>query len=380
MRMERRNFFRQLATGVAAGAALPVLRESAWARAWPAPRGYIPGGPVRLDSNENAYGPSAKAMEAIQGNLDSANRYPKGEYEALVAAIAARHNVKPEQVVLGCGSSENLRMAAAAYLGPGKVLLYANPTFESIVRHAKDEGAQTAALPLTSKYAHDLDGMLDRAQGAAGLVYLCNPNNPTATLTPRADLEAFLRRLPPSFKVLMDEAYHHFVVDNPAYTSFLDKPVDDDRLIVTRTFSKIYGLAGIRIGYAISSLETAKQLATERMGFAITVLTARAALAAWNDTDAVRTGAARNAQDRQEFYRQAKSRNVPFIPSDTNFLMVYTGRPAEAVIDHFKRNNVLIGRPFPPMTDYVRISLATPPEMQEFWRVWDLLPAKQAAA
>jgi len=382
MLIERRRFFRQLATGVAAGAALPVLGETAWGRGWPARlggRAYVPGGPVRLDSNENAYGPSAKALDAIQGNLDTANRYPKGEYEALVAAIAARHNVKPEQVVLGCGSSENLRMAAAAYLGPDKLLLYANPTFESIAHHAQEEGAQVAAIPLTREYAHDLDAMLARATGASGLVYICNPNNPTATLTPRADLELFLRKLPPTFKVLLDEAYHHFVVDNPAYTSFLDKPVDDDRLIVTRTFSKIYGLAGIRIGYAIAAPQTAKQLGAQRMGFAITVLTARAALAAWNDPDAVRTGAARNANDRQEFYRQARARGLAFIPSETNFLMLQSGRPAPDVIDHFKKNNVLIGRPFPPMTDYVRISLATPPEMQEFWRVWDLLPENKAA-
>ena len=380
MRTNRRSFFRQLATGVAAGAALPVLRETAWAGVWPAPRASVPGGPIRMDSNENAYGPSAQAMDAIRANLDSANRYPKGEYEALVGAIAARHGVKPEQVVLGCGSGENLRMAAAAYLGPGKFLLYANPTFESIAHHAQEEGAEIAAIPLTSAYAHDLDGMLDRAAGAQGLVYICNPNNPTGTLTPRADLEAFLRKLPSTFKVLMDEAYHHFVVNQPAYTSFIDRPVDDDRVIVTRTFSKIYGLAGIRIGYAIATVETARQIAAQRMGFAVTVLTARAALAAWNDTDAVRTGAVRNAGDRQEFYKQAKARNLAFIPSEANFIMVQSGRPAVDVIAHFKQNNVLIGRPFPPLTDYVRVSLATPPEMQEFWRVWDLLPPKQLPA
>jgi histidinol-phosphate aminotransferase len=377
MRMERRKFFRQLATGVAAGAALPVLRESAWAGAWPAPRGYVPGGPVRMDSNENAYGPSAQAMEAIRANVDSANRYPKGEYEALVGAIASRHGVKTEQVVLGAGSGENLRMAGAAYLGPGKLLVHANPTFESMARHAQDLGAQVAAVPLTRTYAHDLDGMLDAAAGCCGLVYICNPNNPTATLTPRADLEAFLHKLPSTFKVLIDEAYHHFVVDNPAYTSFIDRPVEDDRVIVTRTFSKIYGLAGIRAGYAVATVETARQLAAQRMGFSVSVLTARAALAAWNDTDAVRTGAVRNANDRQEFYRQAKTRNLAVIPSEANFLMMHTGRPAPEVIAHFKQNNVLIGRPFPPLTDHVRVSLATPPEMQEFWRVWDLLPAKQ---
>jgi len=380
MRTNRRSFFRQLATGVAAGAALPVLRESAWAGAWPAPRGYVPGGPIRLDSNENAYGPSAQAMDTIRACVDCSNRYPKGEYEAMVAAIAARHAVKPEQVVLGCGSSENLRMAVGAYLGPGKMLVQAAPTFEFVAHLAQAQGAQVAELPLTRSYAHDLDAMLDGAAGCCGLVYICNPNNPTGTLTPRADLEAFLRKLPSTYKVVMDEAYHHFVVDNPAYTSFLDRPVDDDRVIVTRTFSKIYGLAGIRMGYAVASIETARQLAAQRMQFAVSVLTARAGLAAWNDTDAVRTGAARNANDRQEFYRQAKARDLAVIASETNFIMIHSGRPAEAVIAHFKQNNVLIGRPFPPMTDYVRISLATPPEMQEFWRVWDLLPAKQLPA
>jgi len=380
MAIARRQFFQQMFTGLGVAATLPSVAEGAWRGNWRTLQAGVPEGPIRLDSNENAYGPSPQTYAALEGSAAMANRYPKDEYKDLVGAIAARHGVKAEQVVLGCGSSEDLRMAAGALLEPGKTLLYASPTFEFIVHQAAGSGAQMAPVPLTKNYAHDLEGMLALAAGGSGLVYICNPNNPTGTLTPRQDLEAFVRKLPPSFSVLMDEAYHHFVVDSPDYVSFLDRPVDDPRLIVTRTFSKIYGLAGMRIGYAVATPETAKVLAARRMMFSVGVPAARAALAAWNDADAVPKGAARNAADRQEFYKQAKTRSLPVIESQTNFVMVHTGRQAQDVIEHFRQNNVLIGRPFPPMTDYVRVSLGTPTDMQEFWRVWDLLPPMKAAS
>jgi histidinol-phosphate aminotransferase len=370
-----------------AAAALPALRlpaeagASGWTDNWRSLQMGAPPVPVRLDSNENAYGPSPQAFAALQGSAEMANRYPKQEYGELVAAIASRHGVKPEQIVLGCGSAEDLRMTAATYLGPGKTLILASPTFELIGQQAQKLGTtQIVSVPLTRDFAHDLDGMLAQAATGSGLVYICNPNNPTGTLTPRADLEAFLRKLPTAYAVLMDEAYHHFVLSEKSYTSFLDRPVDDPRLIVTRTFSKIYGLAGARIGYAMAAPETARRLAAQKMDFALSILSARAALAAWNDTGSVRTGAARNASDRQEFYKQAKLRGLTVIESQTNFVMLRSGRPAQDVIDHFRKNNVLIGRPFPPMTDYVRVSLGTPSDMLEFWRVWDLLPLKKASA
>lgn len=367
-------------TGLGAAAALPALGAPAWAANWRTIQAGGPAGPIRLDANENAYGPCPQAFAALEGSAEMANRYPKNEYADLVEAIAAKHGVKTERVVLGCGSSENLRMAAGAFLGPGKMLILATPTFEFMAHQAESGGTPAVSVPLTKDYAHDLDAMLERAAGAAGLVYICNPNNPTGTLTPRPGLEAFLKKLPPSFYVLMDEAYHHFVVGAPEYTSFLDRPVDDERLIVTRTFSKIYGLAGIRIGYAVASPEVAKRMTAQRMQFAVSVPAARAALAAWNDWDTVRNGAARNANDRQEFYRQAKTRELAVIDSQTNFVMVRSGRPVEEVIDHFKKNNVLIGRPFPPFTEYARISLGTPADMQQFWRVWDLLPSTKLPA
>ena len=380
MAIARRQFFQQMFTGLGVAATLPSIASSAWPGNWRTLQAGSTGNPILLDSNENAYGPSPQAYAALEGSASAANRYPKHEYEDLVEAIAARHGVKPEQVTLGCGSSENLRMAVGTFLGPGKTLIYATPTFEFVAHRAADTGAQLAAVPLTKDYAHDLDGMLARASGGAGLVYICNPNNPTATLTPRQDLEAFLEKLPASYYVLMDEAYHHFVMDAPEYTSFLDRPVDNARLIVTRTFSKIYGLAGARIGYSVAAAETTRSMAPQKMMFAVSVLGARAALAAWNDADAVPKGAGRNAADRREFYKQAKSRSLEVIESQTNFVMLQAGRPAQEVIEHFRANNVMIGRPFPPMTDYVRVSLGTPTDMQEFWRVWDLLPAKNLPA
>jgi histidinol-phosphate aminotransferase len=362
-----------MATGICAGAVLPVIGKSAWSGNWRAMQAGTAGTQIHLDANENPYGPSLSALEALKLDTSLANRYAKHEYADLVDAIAATHRVKAEQVILGCGSSENLGMTANVFLGPGKTLFVASPTFELIVREAEDSGTQVVSLPLTKTYAHDLDGILARAGTSSGVVYICNPNNPTATLTPRADLEAFLRTLPLTFTVIIDEAYHHFVGPTPAYTSFLDRPVDDERIIVLRTFSKIYGMAGIRAGYAVAAPATARKLAAQQLKFGMSVLTAKAALAAWNDTGSVRTGAARNATDRAELFIQGKKRGLVLIPSETNFAMIDAGRPAPDVIAHFKKNNVLIGRPFPPMTNYARVSLGLPAEMQEFWRVWDLM-------
>ncbi len=382
MAIPRRQFFRQMMIGAGTAATLPVIGKSAWSGNWRSLQfDAAPGTAIRLDSNENPYGPCSKGCETLKGMASSANRYPKHDYIDLAEAIAATHGVSRERVVLGCGSAENLRMAAACYLGPGKTLIMASPTFELIAQYAQNAGAQVIMVPLTRDHAHDLNAMLERAGTGQGVVYICNPNNPTGTVTPRADLEAFVRKLPSGYTVLMDEAYHHFVIGSgAAYTSFIDRPVESDQLIVTRTFSKIYGLAGMRIGYAVATPDTARRLMAQKVDWAMSLLAVRAAMAAWNDPDHVRNAATRNAGDRQEFYNQAKARGIPVIESQANFAMMDSGRPVEEVIDHFKRNNVLIGRPFPPYTSYARISFGTPPEMQEFWRVWDTMPARKSAA
>jgi histidinol-phosphate aminotransferase len=370
--------------GAMAGAAAPALRGISIATGAERVRGSfaiedqparVPtaADPVLLYRNENPYGPSEKVLAELREAVGSGNRYPRKEYETLIGKLAASHKVKPEQIVLGCGSGEILGMAALAFLKPGKKLVQAAPTFPGLGKLAEAAGVEVTSVPLTKRYEHDLGAMLDAANKQAGLVYIVNPNNPTGSLTARKEIDAFLGKLPGDVTVLIDEAYHHYVTPNTVYESFLDSHVDDPRVIVSRTFSKIYGLAGMRIGYAVASLEMAKRLPAGFPSWSVSVVSARAASAALDDVEYVRLGVKRNTDDRQEFLNQVNERMVRAIDSQTNFLMVDPLRPPEEVIEHMKHNHILIGPKYPVLDKYIRVSLGTPPEMQAFWRVWDLM-------
>jgi histidinol-phosphate aminotransferase len=352
-----------MAAGVAVGLAAPAHSLGA----------EPPGGPIRLHMNENAYGPSARVAAAVRDSLSLVSHYPDAA-DDLIDAIACLHAVRPEQVVVGCGSTEILRMAASAFLGRGRKLVLASPTFDPIAGFARSAGAEVATVPLDRQYAHDLDGMLGRVEAGGGLVYICNPNNPTGSLTPRGDLEAFIRRLPPATRVVIDEAYHHYAATSSAYASFIDRSVDDSRVIVTRTLSTVHGLAGLRLGYAIAAAEVARQLASSRLPMAVNVPALHAGAAALGDSDHVNLSVRRNANDRQEFYNQANARMLRAIDSHANFVLLNTGGPAEEAIDHLKKHHILVGPPLPSMAKYIRVSLGTPAAMLEFWRVWDLMP------
>jgi histidinol-phosphate aminotransferase len=356
-----------------ASAGLPSLGRLSLAEV--PPQGASPVfGPIFLDHNENAYGPSEKVLAALRDASSLGNRYPRAEYDSLLARIAALHAVKPEQIALGCGSSEILRLAAAAFLGRGKKLVQAVPSCPALSGLAERAGAEAVEVPLNKMYQHDLEAMLARAGHAAGLVYICNPNNPTGTLTPRKDIEAFIRKLPGKTMVLLDEAYYHFVNPSPHYASFLDRPFDDPRLMVVRTFSKIYGLAGMRVGYVVAAPEIVRRFSADRLWFGVSVVSAKAAAAALDDSGYVLLSAKRNADDRQEFMNRVNGFMIRALDSQANFVMVNPMRPADQVIEHLKKNNVFIGSPIPAMRNYIRISLGTPTEMQEFWRVWNLMP------
>jgi histidinol-phosphate aminotransferase len=364
---------------VASTAAAWPLAAVAEAALFEPTRTGMPDGAIRLNSNENVYGPGPKAMAVMQSALVVANRYPFAESEVLVKRIARLHGVKVEQLVVGCGSTEILRVAAVACLGRDKQLLQASPTFEAIARYADSTGAGIVSVPLTSAFAHDLDGMLAKTSSSTGLVYVCNPNNPTASLTPRKDLETFISKLPPNCRVLIDEAYHHFVDPSAPYVSFLDRPIDDERVIVMRTFSKVYGMAGLRLGYGVASPALAKQLNSFMTRGSINAIVAQAGVAAMDDTDNVRDSIKRNADVRREFFKQAAARNLKPIDCQTNFVMMNTQHPAEELIQHFRKRNILIGRRFPAMDTCIRVSFGTPQEMVAFWNAWDSLPFAKAS-
>ncbi len=388
MSISRRNLLRNIGAGAIVGAAAPALRgfplapamEAAlWGNSAPAQPAHAAGAvvvePVLLYRNENPYGPSEKVLAVLRESAASGNRYPRTEYDTLLDKLAALHNVKREQIVLGCGSGEILCMAAMAFLKPGKKLVEAAPTFPALGKLAQTAGIEVADVPLNERYGHDVPAMLDRVGSSTGLVYIVNPNNPTGTLTPRKDLEAFVAKLPSGVMVLIDEAYHHFVSPAADYESFLDRPIGDPRIIVARTFSKIFGLAGLRIGYAVATPEAAKRLAAGFPGWSVSVVSARAASAALDDVDYVRLGVKRNAADRQEFLSQANARSLHPIESQSNFVMMNPQRPPDEVIGYLKKRNILIGPKYPALDKYVRISLGLPGEMKIFWDAWDQMPS-----
>jgi histidinol-phosphate aminotransferase len=376
MTTSRRGFFRSLGAGAAVGiAAQRPLRGLSRATTFEPIQFTQDDGLVRLNNNENAYGPSKKVVDAIQSSIGGVNRYPLMDYNnSLAERIADQHSVKREQILLGCGSTEILRLAAFAFLGSGKQLIQASPTFEATENYARAASSEVISVRLSPAFSHDLDGMQARVSASTTLVYICNPNNPTASLTPRKDLENFIGKLPASTFVVIDEAYHEYAGQSGMYASFIDHPIDNERVIVARTFSSVYGLAGLRLGYAVAApnaIQKMREFATEDD---INAVVAQAASAALDDLDGVNESVRRNMDERQEFFNQAMARALKPIDSHANFVMMNTFHPAEDVIEHFRRNNILIGRSFPAMSTHIRISLGRPDDMRRFWAAWDMLP------
>jgi len=371
MTMNRRGVLRQLAGGMAACGLLPkfyVGLEAGRGGTAPAAKGSQR---IRLDLNENAYGASPQVVALLRDSANQANHYPEPT-AGLTEALARHHGVSGDQIIIGCGCSEVLRMAAGAFLGPGKKLVLGAPTFDLIASYGATKRADVIRVPLLKNYACDLEGMVSQMGEAAGVIYICNPNNPTGTLTERKEIEKFLERLPVTAYAIIDEAYHEYAGGSGAYASFLEQGVDHPRLIVTRTFSMAYGLAALRVGYAVASKETAGRMAVESLPYGVNRLGQVAAAKALEDAGHVQKCVESNARDRQEFLNQVNARMLRALNSHTNFVCMKGMRPAEEVIEHFRKNNITLAAAIPEMPTYIRISLGRPEEMREFWRVWDL--------
>jgi histidinol-phosphate aminotransferase len=373
MPLSRRRFLELSTVAVGATAASSLLTLPDVAMAQPRRRVKVTG-EILLNSNENAYGAFPAVRQAMADAIVITNRYPDYEFGALWQALADKHRVKTEEITLGCGSTDILRMAAEAFCSRTKPLIMASPSFEALGMYAARNGTEVIKVPLRADFAHDLEAMLARAKPGAGLVYVCNPNNPTGSITPRKQIEQFVRDLPEATYVLIDEAYHDFVTAPADYASFIDQRVENPRIVVARTFSKIYGMAGLRLGYAIAARETIEKLSASQVFDNPNCIAARAGAVALADKSGLGEAIRRAIQDREEFNRQAARRKIAAIPSHTNFVMLDAQRPTRAVIDHFRARNIRIGRPFPPYATHVRISLGTPAEMKQFWEVWDTLP------
>ena len=367
MTVSRRHFVSALGLGGAGLLSPPLFggrghedRLASWLHAPASPAGLI-----RLDSNENPNGPGARAFEAIRGMFGEANRYPDEPELVLIAAIAKEHGVAEENVILGCGSSEILRMCVEAYVNSAQHLVSAGPTFELAANFARTMGRGVVTVPVDAKLRLDLEAMGEKA-GGSGLIYFCNPNNPTATVHGDAAVREFVQRVrrdSPATMILIDEAYHEYVED-PSYKTAIPIALADPNVIVARTFSKVFGMAGLRVGYAIVHRDTARKLHGLRLGSGVNVLALAAATASIADHDHIALEQRRN-RDAKAFTRAFfEKAGFEVGASEANFVMVDIKRDMRPVREACRKEGIAVGRPFPPLTNYLRISIGTMEEMQ----------------
>jgi len=374
--LSRRSLARLI--GGAVGATLLEPRR-AGASTPTAAAGPAPGAPVRLNSNENPYGPCPASLDALGRSGAAASRYPDAAEDQIREKIARLHGVPPEQVVLGCGSSDVLRMADAAFLSAGKTVVAAEPTFEAVLLYARVTRAEPVKVPLTPDFRHDLPAMAAACDARSGLVYVCNPNNPTGTIVSGKELEAFLDRVPPTTIVLVDEAYHHFV-ESPAYRSALELPGRHDNLVVARTFSKIYGMAGMRLGYVVASPENARAMERCASFSNTNEAVLKMAAAGLADPEAVARPRKLMNDTRRWLCSELARDGRRYIPSEANFVMIDLGADVVPVGEKFRARGILVGRKFPSMPNWLRISIGTREEVEAFVAALrEVVPAKAAA-
>jgi histidinol-phosphate aminotransferase len=359
--LSRRSFLR-FAAAASAAAAVPILTEAHLAQAQR--RKFtmqeIPRDAVRIDANENPLGPCSGACATISSLIPEGGRYDSDLTEKLVNTFCAIEGFKPEYVLPYAGSSEPLHFTVLAFTSKDKPYVTADPGYEAGMHAATLNGAKIVKVPLTSTHAHDVKAMVT-ADPNAGVLYICNPNNPTGTTTPRADIEYALANKPQGAIVLIDEAYIHFSDGAPS----LDLVKADKDLIVLRTFSKIYGMAGVRCGLAIGRPDLLDKIQYFGLN-SMPIMSVAAATYSLQDKEIVAQRRKINADIRGEVFEWLAANNYSFIPSETNCFMIDTKRPGHEVMAAMAKRNVYIGRVWPIMPTYVRITVGTHDEMQKF--------------
>jgi histidinol-phosphate aminotransferase len=380
MTLTRRRFVESLsAVGASAFGVPAAVQDAALApmrvTAGPDP---LPSPPIKLDQNENPYGPGPSVTRAVMEALTRGNRYPGRNVAGdLTEAIAKLHGVTRENVLLGAGSGELLRSSVLAFVDAKRHLVAGLPTFETCAASAKAMGFPVREVPIDLSLRLDLEAMEAAASGA-GLMFFCNPNNPTGTTWPTRDIEGMLGRLAtrsPDTVTIVDEAYAHFV-QRSDYSSLAARAARDKRVIVMRTFSKVFGLAGMRVGYAIGHMDTIATLRKTTTSGLMPITSSAAALAALKDETLIQEQVRRNNETRTALSRTFHDLGFSVVPSDTNFLLVDVKRSPEAFQAACRERGVQVGRPFPGLKTHARISFGTAEEMQRAALVFKAVLAK----
>lgn len=340
---------------------------------------YSPGKPIdevsrelgilnicKLASNECPTEPFPEVVAAIAAAAPEVNRYPEDSGFYLVNALAERHGVDPDQVWLGAGSTQLLGCIALSAGGPGTSAVYASPSFVMYPIATLVAGAEPIEVPLDDEWRHDLDAMAAAIRSGTTVVYVCNPNNPTGTYRSGADIASFIEAVPPEVLVVIDEAYHHYVTAED-YESALPIAGERDNVIVTRTFSKIYGLAGLRIGYAIGRADTIANLKKTQPPFSASTIGQVAALESLAHDDRMAEHAAANTAGRAQVESGLTERGIEYAPSQSNFIAMKIGGDPKDLSDRLLKEGVIVR----PMGTLIRVTVGTEDENRRFLRALD---------
>jgi histidinol-phosphate aminotransferase len=385
-RFSRRGFVGGVATALGYLTLDPDRRL--WAQSIGGTRAIPPNGPAdeydtlaKLANNENPYGPSEAVMKAMTQALKYANRYgyPDG---GITDAIAKHHGVKGENVLLGSGSGEILDVACNTYLRGGRKILSSEPSYDVIFGHVTAYKADAIRVPSLPDFRQDIAGLVKAARAynrEIGFVYLCSPNNPTGRIVTKQEIQQLLDGIPEDMPVLIDEAYFHFVED-PDYATSIPHVFEGRPVMVTRTFSKIAALAGMRLGYAIAPEEMIRDMRPYATG-TINAIVKWGGVAALGDTEAQAKVKRVTLDLRKKTTTELQNIGYTVVPSEANFFLVHIRRPVPPVIEEFKKKGVLVGRPFPPLMEHLRVSVGTADEMSRFLTAFrDIVPQPRTAS
>jgi len=327
---------------------------------------------IRAGFNENPYGPSRVALQAIVDSIKMSNLYGSNR-GALSALMSEIHNVPTDHISIGTGSGEILRTAGMlAAVADGSVVC-ADPTYHDLIRYAERAGSEIIRVPVDRETKHiDLNAIHRAIRRDTKCVYLANPNNPVPSIIEKNELRDFTLDVAKDRMVFIDEAYFEFV-DNPDYASMMDLVRDGhDNIVVARTASKIHGLAGMRIGFGFAHPDLTQRINGAKTG-AINVLGLNAAIASYKDQEFQEFTLRKNRESLDIVEGMLDEIGATYVKSNANFTFIHTGRDIQELNAAFRAENIMVGRPFPPMTDWMRVSMAKPEEMRYFVQVYKKL-------
>jgi histidinol-phosphate aminotransferase len=319
---------------------------------------------LRMMWNENPYGPSEVARAAMTRAFDEANHYADETFDAMRSIIAEQVGLTRDHILLGSGSTEILQVVALARGTNGGEVISADPTFQVLNHYAENVGGTVHRVPVDDALRLDLEAMGKKVNENTKLVYICNPNNPTGTIVPDTELRPFCEEMSERALVVVDEAYHEYV-EHPGYRSLVDLVRDGRNVIVTRTASKIHGLAGLRIGFGITRPELVEELQNRLTG-TMNIMGLRAAIASYRDPEFQSYCFNKNKQSKSIVYTTLRELNCRYVESETNFIFFETGIPIETIRKGMENQGIRVGRPFPPFLKWCRLSMTKPDEMRKF--------------